>query len=93
MVASGLGAAGVAAGSALRQMGNEIVDRLLGPRERKRVGAAVSIIANEIHARTLRGERVRADGFFDSANGDRSNAEELVESVLLKCQREPEEKR
>ena len=92
-LAGALGAAGVAAGSALRQVGNEIVGRLLGPRERKRVGAVVSVIAKDIHARTLRGERVRNDGFFSEDPNARSDAEEVAESVLLKCQREPEEKK
>lgn len=88
-----LGAAGVAAGSALRQVGNEIVDRVLGPRERKRVGAIVSVIAKDIHARSLNGEKVRNDGFFSEDPNTRSDAEEVAESVLLKCQREPEEKK
>ena len=88
-----LGAAGVAAGSTLRHVGNEIVDRVLGPREQKRVGAVVSVIAKDIHARTLRGENVRKDGFFSEDPSKRSDAEEVAESVLLKCQREPEEKK
>ena len=88
-----LGAAGVAAGSALRQVGNEIADRVLGPRERKRVGAVVSVIASDIHMRTLRGESVRTDGFFTESPNKRSDAEEVAESVLFKCQREPEEKK
>ena len=92
-LAAVLGAAGVAAGSVLHHVGNEITDRMLGPRERKRLGAVVSIIAKNIHARTKRGEQVRTDGFFDRDSGGRSDAEEVVESVLLKCQREPEEKK
>ena len=88
-----LGAAGVAAGSALRQVGNEFAGRVLGPRERKRLGAAVSVIASDIHKRTLRGEKVRTDGFFTENPNKRSDAEEVAESVLLKCQREPEEKK
>ncbi|MCY4140472.1 MAG: hypothetical protein OXF56_19675 [Rhodobacteraceae bacterium] len=88
-----LGAAGVAAGNALRQVGNEIADRVLGPRERKRLGAVVSVIAKDIHARALRGETVRNDRFFSESPNTRSDAEEVAESVLLKCQREPEEKK
>ena len=88
-----LGAAGVAAGNTLRFVGNEIFDRVLGPRERKRVGAVISIISKDIHARTLRGEKVRTDGFFNRDKSERSDAEEVAESVLLKCQREPEEKK
>ena len=92
-LASVLGAAGVAAGRVLNYVGNEVVDRVLGPRERKRLGAVVSVIARDIHARTIRGEKVRNDGFFDTGQNKRSDAEEVAESVLLKCQREPEEKK
>ena len=92
-IASALGAAGVAAGNTLRYVGNEIVDRVLGPRERKRVGAVISIISKDIHARTQRGEKIRTDGFFNWDNNERSDADEVAESILLKCQREPEEKK
>ena len=91
--AAALGAAGVAAGSTLRHVGSEIVDRMLGPRERKRVGAVMAIIARDIHTRTKRGERVRSDDFFDRTTAGRCDAEEIAESVVLKCQREPEEKK
>lgn len=92
-IASALGAAGVAAGRALRYVGNEIISRTLGPRERERVGAVMSIILRDIHSRTNGGERVRTDGFFDPDLSDRSDAAEVAESVLLKCQKEPEEKK
>ena len=92
-VAAALGAAGVAAGNTLRQIGNEIVNRILGPQERKRVGAAISGIANNIYSRVNRGDEIRTDGFFDQKPNGRSDAEEVAESVLLKCQREPEEKK
>ena len=92
-IASALGAAGAAAGNTLRFVGNEIVDRVLGPRERKRVGAVISIISKEILAHTQRGGKIRTDGFFDRNLSGRCDAEEVAESVILKCQREPEEKK
>ena len=38
-----------------------------------------------------RGEQPRTDGFFVEEEGHRSDAEEVAENVILKCQREPEE--
>ena len=53
----------------------------------------MAIIARDIHIRTKRGEKVRSDDFFDQKTGGRSDAEDVAESVFLKCQREPEEKK
>ena len=50
-------------------------------------------MVTEIHRRLEHGETLRADGFFEKKQGDRSDAEEVAESVLLKVQREPEEKK
>lgn len=93
VLTAALGGAGAAAASALRHVGNEFVDRFLGPRERKRVGAVMAVIAQDIHAHRARGEEIRTDGFFDAGPGGRRDADEVAESVLLKCQREPEEKK
>ena len=53
----------------------------------------LAIAAREIHQRIEAGEGVRTDGFFDPKHTGRSDAEEVAESVLLKSQREPEEKK
>ena len=47
----------------------------------------------EIHRRRETGESVRTDGFFDDNGTGRSDAAEIAESILLKVQREPEEKK
>ena len=39
------------------------------------------------------GDKLREDGFFDGSDSSRSDAEEVAESVILKVQREPEEKK
>lgn len=88
-----LGAGGVAVAKAFSHVGGEISDRLLGPREKIRVGATLALAAEEINERIKKGERIRSDGFFDENDLGRSNAAELAESVLLKSQREPEEKK
>ena len=76
---------------ALNKVGQEISARQLAPREETRVGAAFAYAAAEINRRLEEGDTLRNDGFFDKKQGDRSDAEELAEAVLLKVQREPEE--
>ena len=93
VLVTALGGAGAAAASALHHVGHEFVDRFLGPRERKRVGAVMAVIAQEIHAHRAKGKELRTDGFFDAGPRGRCDADEVAESVLLKCQREPEEKK
>lgn len=88
-----LGAGSTAVAVALMHIGEEAAKRLLGPREQVRVGGVLAIAAGEIHQRLEQGESVRTDGFFEPKGGSRSDAEEVAESVLLKSQREPEEKK
>jgi hypothetical protein len=87
------GVGGTAAASALRLIGEEVAHRLLGPREQVRVGGVLALAAGEIRRRLEQGHAIRADGFFDSKSSGRSDAEEVAESILLKSQREPEEKK
>lgn len=91
--AAALGASGTAAAMALRHIGQEASERLLSPREQVRVGGVLAIVASEIGQRIASGEKVRDDGFFDQKDSGRSEAEEVAESILLKSQREPEEKK
>lgn len=93
MGAAVLGAGGAAAAMALKRIGQEAADRLLGPREKVRLGAVLAISASDIHDRMQGGEKLRADGFFEAKQGGRSDAEEVAEGVLLRSQREPEEKK
>jgi hypothetical protein len=88
-----LGAGGAAAAAALRHIGEEASERLLSLREQVRVGGVLAIAAGEIRQRVDQGEAIRTDGFFDQKASGRSDAEEVAESVLLKSQREPEEKK
>ena len=78
---------------ALNKVGQEISARQLAPREETRVGAAFAYAAAEINRRLEEGDMLRNDGFFDEKQAWRSDAEEVAESVLLKVQREPEEKK
>ena len=78
---------------ALRNVGSDISERQLGSREEIRVGAAYAIAAAEISLRLKNGDALRDDDFFDKRQTGRSDAEEVAEGVLLKVQREPEEKK
>ena len=84
---------GSAAGNLLSGVAQEFSARQLSHREKKRVGTLLVIVINEIHRRLEAGDSVRADDFFDVKLADRSDAEEVAESVILKVQREPEEKK
>jgi hypothetical protein len=88
-----LGAGGAAAAMVLRRLGQEASERLLGPRELVRVGAVLAIVAAETCQRISDGDEIRTDGFFDPKDFGRSDGDEVAESVLLKSQREPEEKK
>ena len=87
------GSIGTAATMAVKAIGHDLSARLLSPREEVRVGGVFTLAAAEIVERCRIGERVRDDGFFDTADDGRSDAEEVWESALLKSQREPEEKK
>lgn len=84
---------GSVAAMILKNIGQEFSKRQLAPREDFRVGKVLAIAASEIHQRLENGERLRNDGFFDRQPSGRSDAEEIAESIMLKCQREPQEKK
>lgn len=87
------GPAGVIVSGTLKGIGKDIKERQLSPREDFRVGKVLAIAALEIHQRRENGENPRDDGFFDKKPTGRSEAEEVAEAILLKCQREPQEKK
>ena len=88
------GPAGVIVSGTLKGIGKDIKERQLSPREDFRVGKVLAIAALEIHQRLEKGESLRDDGFFDKKpSGSRSDAEEIAEAIMLKCQREPQEKK
>ena len=87
------GSIGTAATMAVKAVGHELSSRVLSPREQARVGSVFALAATEIIERCQNGENVRSDGFFDTSDSGRSDAEEVWESTLLKTQREAEEKK
>jgi len=91
--AGAFGAGGVLISKTLSYIGNELSLRFLGPREEIRVGATLAIAAKKINERLEKGDIIRSDDFFDMNSSGRSKAEEIAESVLLKSQKEAEEKK
>lgn len=86
------GAAGPAAAVALKGLIHEIAGRRLSKREKMRAGAVLQITADEISRRLRNGEQLRSDGFFGEGRA-RSDGAEVAESIVLKAQREPEERK
>jgi len=91
--AAALGAGGAAVATALKHIGEEASERMLGAREQVRVGGVLALTAAEVQQRVQQGQQVRTDGFFENAHNGRTDGEEVAESVLLKSQREPEERK
>ncbi len=87
------GPAGTLVARVLKGIGTEFSGRQLSPREDIRVGKVLAIAALEIHQRLEKGESLRDDGFFDKKPTGRSESEEIAEAIMLKCQREPQEKK
>jgi hypothetical protein len=75
-------AVGVVASRAFRRMGSELQQRVLAPRQRVRVGAALAVAAEMISTRLDAGEVPRSDGFFEASSAGRPAAEEVLEGVL-----------
>ncbi len=79
--------------NSLKNIGQEFAERMLSPRENLRVGSALILAAEGIHKRLENGENRREDGFFNESDRGRSDADEVLENVVLKIQRESEEKK
>lgn len=82
--AFGGAAAGVAVSHALRAVGADVDERALSPQQHERIGAVWILAGDEIRRRLEAGEVPRDDGFFgEGSDGQRPDAEELLEGVLL----------
>jgi hypothetical protein len=69
----------------------EFRERVLGHREAVRVFDAITVAKARIDERLAAGDVPRSDGFFDAWQGTWSDADELLEGVLLAAQREYQE--
>jgi hypothetical protein len=86
-------AAGAAISNVLRNIGSDISERMLGPREKVRIGVALVFAVNKIQENFNNGHKLRDDDFFNYKPYDRAAYEEIVEGMLLAAQREYEEKK
>jgi hypothetical protein len=78
----------------VRRVGGELQERVLGERERARVGAAAAYALTNIKGLLEEGQELRQDGFFEAADGaERPAAEEVFEGVLLRARDAYEEKK
>ena len=79
--------------NSLKNIGQEFAERMLSPREYLRVGSALILAAEGIRKRQENCENLRGDSFFNKNHTERSDADEVLENMVLKVQREPEEKK
>lgn len=79
--------------TAIKKIGDEISTRILGPREKVRIGATIVYAVQKIDENKKNGKKIRDDDFFRSNDDDRSSAEEITEGILLNAQREYQEKK
>ena len=91
--AAALGTASATVSELLETLGEETSKRLLGDREKQRIGGLLAIATNNIRDRLESGESVRSDGFFERNEFGCSDADSIAENIILKAQREPEEKK
>jgi hypothetical protein len=85
--------AGAAAGSALTTALREFALRLLGPREKMRIGAALLSADAMYKERIADGHQLRDDGWFADRPRGRSAAAEMLEGTLAMAQREHQERK
>lgn len=84
---------GAGGGAVLAWSINDIADRVLSKREKKRVGATFALAVQYLSEARGQGHYLRTDGFFADQLDGTSPAREAVEGVLLAAQREPAERK
>ena len=85
------GAAGPIITRAFKSVGLEIKKRILGDREKVRIGAAYTFALSKINENLNKGQKLRNDGYFEATNNKRPTSEEILEGALILSQKEHEE--
>jgi hypothetical protein len=88
-----LGAVGTLVGDSFEKIGGEIAGRVLGRREQVRIGGAIALAHHRIRERLEKGDKLRDDDIFEESYGDRSAADEILETFLTKVKQETEERK
>jgi hypothetical protein len=86
-------ALGVMATHTLRDLGADLMQRVLSPNQERRVGEALDVAITRIEANLTQGLHLRQDNFFYKSVDDRSFADEIAEGVMLAAKDEHEEKK
>jgi hypothetical protein len=86
------GATGPLLSRALRQVANEIKERLISPREEIRIGAAYAFAINKLNENLNNGKQFRTD-IFEIKFNQRTDSEEIFEGIILNVQKEYEERK
>jgi hypothetical protein len=68
----------------LKKLVSEISERIMGPREKVRIGATYFNAVEKIRQRLDQGDLPRDDGFLNKKIDDRSSAETILEGILKK---------
>ncbi len=87
------GAASPILSMTIKSVGEEISQRFLSKREDERISNTMLKIVERINKKLENGDEIRNDSFFNGNFEDRSSAEEILEGILLKAQREYQEKK
>jgi hypothetical protein len=72
---------------------NEMAMRVLGRREKAKIGAALAFAAERAEHLQRKGYSLRTDGFFDTLPDGRNASRELVEGVVLAARQQFEERK
>jgi hypothetical protein len=85
---------GFATREVLLRLGDEFEQRQLGPREKRRAGAAALYWAlREVEDRLEDEQEPRSDEFFSTGDTERGRADELLEAVLTHAMHDHEERK
>ena len=87
------GLVGTAAATSISYVVDEMLNRALSKREKERVSLVVELARNEIAERLRQGDPIREDGFFTEDEEGYKDGSEVLESVLLRSQTEPERRK
>ena len=85
--------AGMAAGGFIQPVLADFLSRVLSPVQERRVITASALAVDFIDKRLKVGEKLRDDGFFSEGTISRSDAVEVVDSMLFTVEDDPQEKK
>src|SRR3989338_6557325 len=76
---------GAAVGPVVKEVICDFADRVLSKREKIKISSVLLLSLHKIEEYRKSGRKPRNDGFFQKGVNNRSNADEILEGVLLKA--------